>query len=109
MPTLRPVAPLTERQLIGWINAQGGEAHVWIRPIPGRDPRLILTISTDAKKREEIITWMANGGGRLDIFLSKFKHLGMKGLTDVLACLNGGYSPHKKTWGTPYIELTTDP
>jgi hypothetical protein len=108
LPTLKLVEPITESRLESWIRAQGGEERIWIRPILGRDVRAVLSFKTDQGKREAIIQWISRGG-RLDTFLREFKGSGIKGLTDIIACLNGGYSPSKDTWGTQYIELTTDP
>lgn len=112
---------VTATALHTFVNtAAGGNAHkVHIVPLPnvqqGAACPLPFTNMAKQGKRASIMWALVNGtpvpngqpSPTLAAFMAYAGKLGasQRNPLDLLAALNGGFSPSSKTWGTPYVKL----
>jgi hypothetical protein len=116
--------PLTHTDVWAFVqqHAGGNPANVRIVPLPNvaKDaPRPLPFAAMDkAGKRSTILWALVNGvktkdgvSDRLSLFRALAIANGASGskLEDLLAGLNGGFSPSSKSWGTGFIQLEVVP
>lgn len=105
-------APITAAQVWQFINekAGGNPTNVRIVVLPNVDKKsatpLPYTNTQRAGKRATINLALVQGGTLAEWNSVAVANGASKaGLGDLLAALNGGYTPSSKFWGTPYIRL----